>query len=65
MNVNELFNIKNNFTNLGEWKKTVIEKYNGIIKIDPYDENVYNATNSRGHIIGYFNISESYGEIVK
>lgn len=63
MKVCELFDTKKQFTNLSDWKNIIIEKYNGSIKIDPYDENVYNASNSRGHLIGHFNLNENYGEI--
>lgn len=63
MKVCELFDVKKQFTNLSEWKSFITEKLNGTVKSDPYDDSVFNATNSRGHVIGYFNQNENYGEV--
>lgn len=62
MKVRELLG-KKSFTNVSEWKQVVTREARGNFKRDAYDENILNASDSRGHDIGYFNLQEGYGEI--
>lgn len=62
MKVRELLG-KKSFTNVNEWKQVVTKEAHGTVKQDAYDGNILNASDSRGHDIGYFNVQEGYGEI--
>ncbi len=63
MKLNELVTNKQ-FTTLHEWK-AFVTKAPRFWKIseDAYDENVMQAYNSQGHVIGFFNLQENYGEM--